>query len=359
MLEPTGDEELDAVLTTCPWVIRAQLIFAPSEAISEYFMVVSLLGTIAPESPAILDVVTSEFIERETLDTDFLAEDALPNESFLYAKILYDDDDAPGGLTMIATQGLLRCGLPELEVVGVPVEQQHAAAVVLDVTVGLALEAGLPDPGGTFALGTGLEVILMPAAQASAGIKAGEVGSTQWRHKLETEGQFDTSQPHACLCQPSSAAGEQMGWPSLVAAAMLAGDASVFVSATARHRLGMRARRSFSAFATAFASLARPSKPEWVRIAHEGFMVQIAESSAPASGGAVQSWWRVDHLDGDGVDALRVARGSADAIDHRRIDSTDVMDWRVELPVEGSPFGPWEPDALLAAVDKVRTQESP
>ncbi len=351
-LEPTGSEALDRAIGNCPWVVCAQCALTPGEAADEYFMLVSLLASLAPETPAILDMVTAECIVQRTLHDDFLAADAVPSESHLYSKARYESPDYRTTV-MLATHGLVRCGLPELEVLDVPTNRQREAAVLLDIAAGLALEVGLPAPDGDFEIGLDLRVRMRRPAEVVAALPPKAPGSAKWRKAAE-QSAFDALLPRATLCDGETGA----PCPLALIEALAIGEAPVFVCHAARRQLIVRARRSYPTFAMAFASLAADGHPRWQSVAQRAFLVQAADVEEASDDGAsppgTQRWWRVEGIEGDSV-RVRPTEGDGPM---RRLARGEVLDWRADLPVPGGPFGPWDPEELLSAVDSLREREA-
>jgi len=344
------------------WVIRVQTVLHAPDAAEDYFMAVGLIAGSVPDIVALLDVVTSEVFDRSALDRLFVAEGAKPMDRVLWRLGRYEAlSDGDSSTVLIGTCGLSRCGLPELEMCEVPRDRADAAAVLLHTLAGLLLESPAPPPGFEMEIGDGISVTLQRADDVASHLTDGAPGSNPWREVARTHGLGEFELPRAAVCgtEPRGAYKPVWMWPDEAVERIASGNAVLFMTRHSVEAATQRAQSTWPTFAMAFASLARPSNPDWKKMAEDAFQVQAAVPPSPEGnvGPRIeQSWFHVRRIAGDGVHAVTssrpVTRPDLDAGSMVLLKATDVTDWRVEL--DGRVYDPEESDALLHAVDRVR-----
>ena len=344
------------------WVIRVQTVLHAPDAAEDYFMAVGLIAGSMPDLVAMLDVVTSEVFDRATLDRLFLAEGAKPMDRVLWRLGRYEAlADGDASTVLVGTCGLSRCGLPELEMCEVPRQHADAAAVLLHTLAGLLLESPAPPPGFELEIGDGIKVTLQRADDVAAHLVEGAPGSRAWRDVARSHGLSEFELPRAAVCgtEPRGAYKPVWMWPQDAVERIASGTAVLFMTRHSVEAATQRAQSTWPTFATAFASLARPSHPDWQRMAEDAFQVQAAVPPPPeghAGPRIEQAWFHVHRIAGDGIHAVTssrpVTRPDLDAGSTVMLKAKDVTDWRVEL--DGRVYDPDESEALLHAVDRVR-----
>lgn len=345
-----------------PWVIRIQTVLHAPEAAEDYFMCVGLVAGAMPDVVAVLDVVTSEVFDRGALDRQFVADGAVPVDRVLWRLGRYEAlADGDSSTVLVGTCGLSRCGLPELEMCEVPRAHADAAAVLLHTLAGLLLESPAPPPGHEVEIGDGIRVTLQRADEVAQHVADGAPGSRAWRDVARSHGLGEFELPRASICgtEPRGAYKPIWTWPQEAVERIESGTAVLFMTSHSVQAATRRARATWPSFATAFASLARPSHPDWQRLAEDAFQVQAAVPPPPEghTGPRVeQAWFHVRRIAQDGIHATTssrpvtrpdLAEGAAVLL-----KADDVTDWRVEL--QGHVYEPDESEALLQAVDRVR-----
>jgi hypothetical protein len=344
------------------WVIRVQTVLHAPDAAEDYFMAVGLIAGSMPDLVAMLDVVTSEVFDRATLDRLFVAEGAKPMDRVLWRLGRYEAlADGDASTVLVGTCGLSRCGLPELEMCEVPRERADAAAVLLHTLAGLLLESPAPPPGFELEIGDGIKVTLQRADDVAAHLVEGAPGSRAWRDVARSHGLSEFELPRAAVCgtEPRGAYKPVWMWPQDAVERIASGPAVLVMTRHSVEAATQRAQSTWPTFATAFASLARPSHPDWQRMAEDAFQVQAAVPPPPeghAGPRIEQAWFHVHRIAGDGIHAVTssrpVTRPDLDAGSTVMLKAKDVTDWRVEL--DGRVYDPDESEALLHAVDRVR-----
>jgi hypothetical protein len=344
------------------WVIRVQTVLHAPDAAEDYFMAVGMVAGSLPDIVALLDVVTSEVFDRATLDRLFVAEGAKPMDRVLWRLGRYEAlADGDPSTVLVGTCGLSRCGLPELEMSEVPRDQADAAAVLLHTLAGLLLESPAPPPGFEIEIGDGIRITLQRADEVAVHLTEGSPGSRAWRDVARSHGLAEFELPRAAVCgtEPRGAFKPVWMWPQDAVERIASGSAVLFMTRHSVEAATQRAQSTWPTFATAFASLARPTHPDWQKMAEDAFQVQAAVPPPPEghSGPRIeQAWFHVRRIAGDGIHAMTssrpVTRPDLDAGSMVLLKARDVTDWRVEL--DGHVYDPDESDALLHAVDRVR-----
>lgn len=352
----------DAAL--CPWVIRLQVQLDGDEGPNEYFQLLNLLAGSIADAAGVLDVTTGQFVPRAELDQEVLAADAVPIDRLMWRIVrlpgVSDKADVPSSHVAICTVGLGRIGRPELELLEVPVEHALAAEMVLDTLVPLLLEDELPLPGQPIEIGDGMVVALVPLADADRFVEESHAGSRAWRDRIAAIGIDHVKSPRVAVCAASErgAFRKAWTWPQDAAQRIEEGNAVLYLAQREVDANARQAQRTFPLFATAFASLARADAPAWRALAQEHFMVQAPVGGTDGDDRIEQAWYRVDHLDGDGVDGLLVdrprTRTDLEPGSHHRIDRKAVSGWSVDLP--GGSFRPSDCQTLLEAIDRLRDE---
>ena len=348
----------DEAMARCRWVIGMQTVLEPGEAHAEYFHLVSMLAGALPEVVGMLDVSNSRRWPRAEIEEQFLVQDAVPNDEFLWtitAVAPTESEDAP---MMLFTTGLSRCGLPELEMLEVPSRHSQAAAILMNHVASLLLEAPPPAPRVPIDVGPDLQVALVPWQECARFVEDGVPGSRAFRKAAEEQGDGGLAGVRACVCavEPRGSFRPVWAWPRDVIERMESGRAVLYASEHSSAATERRAQRTWPKFATAFASLRRSGQSEVAALADGAFHVQAPVGGTDAEDRREQGWFVVRRFDHDVVEATLseepVTRDDLHAGDSIRIPRDSVTDWRVILPDD--MFGPDRSEALLAAVDRLR-----
>lgn len=348
----------DSAMARCKWVVGMQALLELGEAHEEYFHLVAMLFGSLPELVGVLDVSNSRRWTRAEVEEQFLAQDAVPNDEFLWtitAVATSEDEDAP---MLLFTTGLDRCGLPELELLELPARHSQAGAILLNHVASLLLEAPPPAPRTPIEVGPGLSVALVPWQDCSRFVPEGQPGSVAFREEAARHGDGALAGVRAVVCgpEPRGQYRQIWTWPREIIERMEDGRAVLYASEHSAAANERRAQRAWPKFATAYASLRRADAEATRALAETAFHVQAPVGGVDAEDRREQGWFIVRRFDHDVVEAALseepVTRDDLHAGDVVRIERKDVSDWRVILPDD--TFGPDRGDALLSAVDRLR-----
>lgn len=258
---------------------------------------------------------------------------------------------------MLGTQGLARCGLPELEMDEVPVDLADQASVIIFSLVGTLLGGDVPQPGGRITIGDGLTVSLQRVEDVVRFIEPTTAGSAAWRAQVRQQGfeEFGMERAVICAAQPEGQYTKVWSWPRDVVDRIASDRAVVYMSERWLQNAGRRAQATWPSFAMAFTNLIRTGVPKWVALARKAFMVQ-APLDAGEGGRVEHSWMAVQSIDHDQV-RVKVLEQPATRADLKpgdllTVTRQSVADWRVQLI--GFMFDPEVSEQLLKAVDKIR-----
>ncbi|MDA1008469.1 MAG: hypothetical protein O2800_05640 [Planctomycetota bacterium] len=350
-------EQLGTASADSPWVIRAQTVLQPGQAADDYFMLMNILAGALPDIVGILDVVTSQQFHRKQLDEIFVAKDALPVDHVLW-RLGRFDGKAAGDPILLASTGLRRCGLPELEVIELPAEHAQAAVITMHTLASLLLEGELPAPGDAIDIGDGLQVCLRLSTSISDQLPDHAPGHPAWRKRMASLGMPRFQEVSAVVCERGPQEGQPTAWhyPRETITAIESGTAVLYISSNEANAEARRAQATFPSFATAWGSLHRANHPDWNALAEKAFLVQAPLDMDPSDERIEQVWFQLRSIERGSVHAILIESSRSDptaiAGQERVIPIDQISNWRVELPDRS--YGPSETDILLAAIDQTR-----
>jgi len=353
----------DEALANCQWVVRLQAQLGLNEPADDYFVLTSLLAGSLSDAVAVLDVASGVVFERTALDEWFLDPQARPNERWLWSVLGLTsgrgETESPSSQGMLFTTGLRRCARPELEVLDLPVAHLEAGVALLHAVAAWLLETPLPAPGAPFEIGPELHVALQPWKVVAEHLAAESPGSVASRSAVAADGpSLEGLRAVICDSPPGADGAPSFSWPREAIMRLESGHAVFFSSAKRAEATAARARRTWPDFATAYASLVRSDDTELHALAQRAFLVQapIAPEGMDADASSEQAWFRVQGFDAGTILAALCAAsltrpdlGAGHAV---RLPASEVRDWRVSF--DERDFGPDDPAALLAEIDRLR-----
>ena len=281
------------------------------------------IATAHEGSIAALDASTGQWFDGAEIDGELLDAELGPPDDVLWrVQAVSTSEDLERGTVWLFTRGLLRCGLPELELLEVPGARASAASRMLDAVAGLLLEDGPPPPEIPYSIGPGIDVSLIPWREAIEALDPESLGDEADRAALSQETPNPLLARRAAVCdiEPKGSFKRIWTWPAQAAAHFSSENASIYRSDAATVRSSAIARRSWSR-----AVEARTSTPEGL-VLLAGIPLEL-----DAEGRIEHAWIQVDSIGGDGGTGriLRNARDGRAAGTSVEFQAADIDGWRL------------------------------
>lgn len=164
------------------WVLGFETVLDPADPLLAWAGLAGVAMAAFP-LPALLDVNASVWHPRDALERT-LSDPVEPSADMLWTVQVIAV--AEGSPVWVHTHGLVRCGLPELEMLAVPAPLAETAAAMLGDVAARLLEETLPDPGESLEVGPELSVRMIPWESVQArcpegmpGANAGDRGESE------------------------------------------------------------------------------------------------------------------------------------------------------------------------------------
>jgi len=357
---PNADD--DPAIRDCPWAIGIETLLDEEDPMSSFVESLRWLAGALPDTPAILDVNTTTWHSRETLNDVFLSDEGIePPASALWVihVVAADETDRDTGTVWLHTHGLWRCGVAELEMLEVPADAANDAALLLNRVAALLLENAIPPPGAPFEIGTDLRVTFQPWQTVVPYLGEDIPGNAADRE--ETDDNAHTG-IRAVLCAetPRGQFRRLWVWPEDVVDRLMRDEAVVYVTHRETERQARMARATWPQLATAFASLGEIVR----RTDDERRIVFLLKSGyAPSEGQDVDRehlWFEVQDIQGDTATACLINEpilirdmqpGDVTTLERGRISDWCVM-------TSGRSFQPDDVHQLWRVVDQLRAEQT-
>lgn len=281
------------------------------------------VATAHESSIAVLDASTGRWFHGPELDGEILDPELGPPEDVLWrVQAVSTSEDLEQGTVWLFTRGLLRCGLPELELLEVPGASASAASRILDALAGLLLEDGPPPPEVPYAIGPGIDIAMIPWREAIEALDPESLGDDADRAALsqETPNPLRARRAAVCDIEPKGSFKRIWTWPADAVAHFSRADASIYRSDAATARSSMIARRGWNRAVEASASI-----PDGL------VLLAGVPLAADAEGRIEHAWIQVDSITKDGG----TGRMLRDALDGRaagtsiRFLAAEIDGWRL------------------------------
>ena len=171
------------------WMVGIQTVLDPERPLAVWSDMASLLNATWRNPVAMLDEETEQWFSRDEMALRFSADSSSFDESVLFRIHAAATHERPeeGSSVWLRTQGLHRCGRPELEMLEVSGEVLPVAAELLESVAGLIVMKGIPDPDVAFEAGMGVTLRLRPWADQAASLSADSIGNTEHRASMAAE----------------------------------------------------------------------------------------------------------------------------------------------------------------------------
>jgi uncharacterized protein YegJ (DUF2314 family) len=230
------------------WTLGLETMLEMDRAHEHLLSLIQLLGRAIPDSPAILNVNTEAWHEREELDSRLLPSGIQVSPSLLWLVHAVGDEPSDPSKSPHAwcyTVGRGTAGLPELEMHGVPVVDGRMAVGMLNAIGELLYESGLPPSGEPYEIGHDLWVRFLPWQQSAAAADTEWLGST---HRRKDHRGVELTGACVAVCALDSKL-----WPAEVAQRIKQGGAVLYKTQQATELDAESARRTLDSFAELFA----------------------------------------------------------------------------------------------------------
>ena len=270
-----------------------------------------LAGVLASseDAIAIIDATTGRWFDRAEIDGDLLTLELGPPEDVLWrVQAVSGHENLDEGTVWIYTRGLLRCGLPELEILELPGRHAAAGARLLDALAGLLLEDGAPPPEIPYPLGPDLRVVLVPWTEVIETLDPESLGTDEDRKELSQETPNPLRARRAAICdlEPRGSFRRVWRWPEAALETLAGLDVTLYRSDAATERSASIARRRWPEAVAAFESTIGRSGDESAPMLLAGVPVGL-----DAEGRTEHGWLQVEAIESDGGRG-RLLRGTID-----------------------------------------------
>jgi hypothetical protein len=351
--------ELDEACRACRWVIGVELLLPPERLLRSFVTAMRLAAAVSPDAPAILDVASSTWHTRDSLDRWFTRDDADPPEWMLWTAhaACRDREYRPGQLAWIRTSGMWRCGLPELEIIDLPTELVQSGVTLVHAVAELLLESPPPQPGVRWSIGHDIDIALVPWQIVVPQLPEESPASLATR-RLDAAALRDRSLAHpfggvrAVICdpQPRGTYAKLWTWPETVLRKLADGAALLQQSDAGIRRSERLAQRTLPALVEA-AQLIATSRPgaladRSANVPHVLVAASFersaqgspspaatADGASPSEGLCEHLWLRLERIDDDSFHGVLV-NDAAGAVHLRAgvavsVPRSAVSDWQV------------------------------
>jgi hypothetical protein len=227
------------------WSLIVESLLDPVRPAAAWAMLAGLLLDEA-SAVALLDATTGRWFDRHELRSDVLDPDLGPPTDVLWrVQVVSDSAELENGTAWLMTRGLLRCGLPELELLELPASHARSGARLLDAVAELMLEDGPPPPEVPYPIGDEIAVTFVPWAEVVETLDASSLGSDADRRALsqETPNPLRARRAVVCDLEPRGSFRPVWSWPRDAIARLDLPDAAIRRSVAASTRLARIARR--------------------------------------------------------------------------------------------------------------------
>ncbi len=318
--------ELQPALGGCAWVLIAETLLDPDEPLKTYSDLARII-THDPEVVAVMDGTTGLWSDRATIDRDLLDDSVPPPERYLWqTRVVSASQDLNEGTAWILTNGLLRSGRPDLEMLEIPSPLIHDAVGMIDIAAGLLLEGEVPIPEVPWKLGEGIDVVLIPWKEVIETINPDALGSLDDREQLgqETPNPLMAIRAVLCAVDMKGSFRQIRTWPEQALKMFSSSDAMVHTSTYGAERASALARRSWPLLIEA-----------WERHCVSNVNSPVVLVGVPVGknpdGNAEHGWIQLDRLDSEGGSGKLLRNAITGRAQGSRIEFAidDVGGWRI------------------------------
>ena len=339
-------EPLRPAIGKSKWSLVIESLLEDDDPRSGWTRLASIAGS-RKDTIAIIDATTGRWFDRPEIDGSLMdGELGAPDDVLWRVQAVSSAEDLDSGTVWLFTRGLLRCGLPELEILELPGRHAAEGGRLLDAIASLLIEDGTPPPEVPYSVGPDLSIAFVPWTEVISTLDPESLGSEEDRIALSQETPNPLRSRRAAICglEPRGSFRRIWTWPEDAIRSMAAPDVSVFRSDSSIHRTAILARRRWMEAVSAFeASGAGGSDSSVVLLVG----VPLGEDGEEQ----VEHGWvqavSVDSTGGRGL-LLRSTVDGRSAGTEVRFSADRIDGWRlVQGDVAVGPEHPGGPDSIL------------
>ena len=303
-----------------------------------------VLLTAAPSAPVFFDVTACR-AHAAVWVQEAAHSDIPPPPLSLYAiHAVYPEPGKRRG-TWLHTHGLVRCGVPELEMLDTAQDAVGSCGLLINTVAAMVLEGGMPEPATAFQPGAHMDLVWLPWQQGLARLKRGRVG-----------GPADRDEYHASTSAILFAPVRRWFLRHLVSPTIyreiLEGNPLLYVSTMETNRMAALARDRLDRFASIFDDNA--GLDDWVFLVKLGYPVDGAEEEDDRE----HLWFEVHHLAGSKCEATLLNEpysiGAMHEGERSHHDLGLLTDWQIL-----SPYGRYSADTVVHLQRKLEDGSAP
>ena len=342
-------ESLRPAIGKSNWSLVIESLIEDDDPRSGWTRLATIAGS-RKDTIAIIDATTGRWFDRAEIDDSLMDEElGAPDDVLWRVQAVSSAEDLDSGTVWLFTRGLLRCGLPELEILELPGRHAAEGGRLLDAIAGLLIEDGTPPPEVPYPVGPDLSIAFVPWTEVVSTLDPESLGSQEDRIALSQETPNPLRARRAAICglEPRGSFRRIWAWPEEAIRAMAAPDVTVFRSDHSIHRTAILARRRWKDAVSAFeASRADGSDPAVVLLVG----VPFGEDGKDQ----VEHGWlqavSVDSSGGRGL-LLRSTMDGRTAGTEVEFAADEIDGWRlVQGAVSVGPEHPGGPDSILDGI---------
>ncbi|MEE2681141.1 MAG: hypothetical protein VX641_02090 [Planctomycetota bacterium] len=197
-------ESLPEMARDATWMIGLQTVLDPHCPLEIWTRLAGLLLRTSPRILAMFDQETEQWFGEHEIQLHFLSPKPTTHEGMLFrvhATALSERPEEADSI-WLHTEGLRRCGCPELEILELPARHLGVAHELLNALGSLFITRGVPAPGTRFEAGTGVSLMLNHWRESVDCLSEQSLGSAQHRIMLGGEADNPLLEAHAVVCGP-------------------------------------------------------------------------------------------------------------------------------------------------------------
>lgn len=275
-----SQEEQDIAVDSA-WSLGLSVDFG-DQPLRAYHHQLIVLSTLAPDAVIFHDVTACR-VHSSGWVREAASSGVPPAPEWLFSIHAVYDQDGSSKDAWLHTHGLLRCGIPELEMAGLPKEAGGVCSRLINTIASLFMEHSLPDPGEAFLPAEGMELVWLPWEEGLSKLPRRCLG-----HKADRDEYHNL--PSAILFAPRRGLFRRRYDSPAVYRDRLEENPLLFISDMETERMSALARERFDHFSHLVEQFA--GEEEWSFLVKLGYPVDDAEESTDRE----HLWFEVHRL---------------------------------------------------------------